>query len=216
MVASDAIKAAAVLMNDPNQVTWTNEILLGVAMQAYEELCNDLVAHGFRLFKEITIAPLVVTTPNTTFDTPPPNLFVPISLEERNGGDTNYMPMEEKIWEPSLAVSANLQYWSFRKNQVVFLGANVNKEVRMKYIANDIGTLVSENSVLTLTNGAGLLGAKIASLAATHLAKNPKDGIVKEGLYQYRLTSYIQIELGNQQGKPVRRLPYRVPRFRRV
>ena len=86
----------------------------------------------------------------------------------------------------------------------------------MKYIANDIGVLVSENSNLTLTNGAGLLGSKIASLAATHLAKNPKDGIVKEGLYRYRLTTYIQIELGNQQGNPIRRLPYRIPRYRRV
>lgn len=216
MVASDAIKVAAVLMNDPNQVTWTNEVLLGVAMQAYEELCNDLVANGFRLFKEITASPLLVTSPNTTFDTPPVNLFVPISLEERNGGDTNYMPMSEKVWEPNTPVGPNLQFWAFRKNQIVFVGANVNKEVRMKYIANDIGVLVSENSNLTLTNGAGLLGSKIASLAATHLAKNPKDGIVKEGLYRYRLTTYIQIELGNQQANPVRRLPYRVPRFRRV
>ena len=216
MVASDAIKVAAVLMNDPNQVTWTNEVLLGVALQAYEELCNDLVANGFRLFKEITSAPLLVTAGNTTFDVPPPNLFVPISMEERNGGETNYMPMTEKVWEPSTTPGANLQFWTFRKNQVLFIGASADKEVRVKYIANDIGVLVSENSNLTLTNGAGLLGSKIASLAATHLAKNPKDGIVKEGLYRYRLTTYIQIELGNQQANPVRRLPYRVPRFRRV
>ena len=71
MLASEAIKVAAVLMNDPNQVTWTNDVLLGVAIQAYEELCNDLVANGFRLFKEITSAPLLVTAGNTTFDSPP-------------------------------------------------------------------------------------------------------------------------------------------------
>jgi hypothetical protein len=216
MIVSDAIKAAAVLMNDPNQVTWTNDILLGVALQAYEELSNDLVANGFRLFKEITSAPLLVTSPNTTFDAPPTDLFVPISLEERNVGDATYISMEEKIWEPSTIPSTSLKCWSFRKNVINFIGATVDREVRMKYIRNNIGVITNENSILNITNGAGLLGAKIASLAATHLAKNPKDGIAKEGLYITRLTSYIQIELGNQQGKPVRRLPYRVAKLRSV
>jgi hypothetical protein len=216
MIVADAIKAAAVLMNDPNQVTWTNEVLLGVSLQAYEELCNDLVANGFRLFKEITSAPLKVTSPNTSIDTPPTDMFVPISLEERNIGDTMYTSMEEKAWEPSVAKTTSLRLWTFRKNAIQLIGATVDKEVRMKYINNAIGVITNENSIINMTNGAGLLGAKIASIAATHLAKNPKDGIVKEGVYRYRLTTYIQIELGNQQGKPVRRLPYRVPKLRSV
>jgi hypothetical protein len=216
MIVSDAIKAAAVLMNDPNQVTWTNQVLLGVALQAYEELCNDLVANGFRLFKEITSAPLLVTAGRTTLDAPPNDLFVPISLEERNVGDAAYTSMEEKVWEPAVIPATNLKLWSFRQNVINFIGATVDKEVRMKYITNSIGTITNENSTLNITNGAGLLGAKIASLAATHLAKNPKDGIAKEVVYRSRLTTYIQIELGNQQGKPVRRLPYRVPKLRSV
>ena len=216
MVVSDAIKVAAVLMNDPNQVTWTNQILIGVAQQAYEELCNDLVANGFRLFKEITVSPLLVTALSKVFNAPPTDLFVPISLEERNVGDAMYTSMEEKTWEASAQPTTSLKLWVFRQNAVQFIGATMDKEVSMKYIANSIGTLNTENSNLNLTNGAGLLGAKIASIAATHLAKNPKDGMAKEAMYQYRLTTYIQIELGNQQGRPVRRLPYRVAKLRSV
>jgi hypothetical protein len=211
MLASEAFKAAAVLLNDPNQITWNNQILLGPATQAYEELCNDLINNGFRLFHEVSSL-LTVVTGGTGFDVPPTDMVEPIELEESAVGEEKFSPMQELKWEDGIKQTESLRYWAFRKNAVKFPGATTDRLVKMKYLRNDIGVLVSENSNLDLINGAGLLGAKIASICATHVAKNPKDGDAKELLYIRRLNTYIQIEVKNQQSLPVRRLPYTASR----
>ena len=217
MTVTEVHQAAAVLLNDPNQVTWTDSILLGVTKQAYEELCNDLIANGFRLFREVS-ANLVVTTPGKVFDTPPVDLMYPIKLEERNPGedDDQWIGMNERDWEPSMVPTTSLRYWAFRKGAVNFVGATLTKEVRMRYMLNTLGTVGSVGSVINMVNAAGLLGAKVASIAAG-IAKNPKDSEAKEVLYQDRLVRYIQAELGNQQAVPARRKPYTATsRFRRI
>ena len=209
MLASEAMRAAATLLNDSSQSLWTHAVLLEPAKQAYEELCNDLIAHGFRVFSDVSTV-LPVTAGATELIAQPANLLMPIKLEESDPGSNQWTPMTERHWEQSYKAGSNLSFWVWRENKLMFPPCDRDKDVKVFYRKNDLGILTGENSNIDLLNAVGLLGAKIASISAFHIAKNPEDGKMLEARYITRLNTYTKGELNNQQAMPGRRKPYRV------
>jgi len=209
MLASDAMRAAATLLNDSTQSLWTNAVLLEPAKQAYEELCNDLIAHGFRVFSDVSEV-LPVTAGTVELTNQPADLLMPIKLEESDPSSNQWTPMLERVWEQSYKAGPRLSFWVFRQNKLMFPPATADRDVKVFYRKNDLGVLQGENSNIDLLNAIGLLGAKIASIAAFHIAKNPEDGKMLEARYITRLNTYTKGELNNQQAMPGRRKPYRV------
>lgn len=207
LAASDCMdEAANVYLNDSSRTRWSYSILLPYLRSAYRELQAALEENDLPPLYEIS-AILTVNAGAVELASPPADMTLPISLEERGVGETNFTDMTEMTWEPEASQQTKLNNWVFREGKIQFLGALSNRQVKIRYIRS-LGTITGENTVLEIPNALGFLAARTAGLASSFGGMATERGLQANARGDAFLTAIISGLTKRLQSRPVRRRRY--------
>lgn len=207
--ASLVADEARVLLNNVGASTYTNTVLFPVVVKAYEELQQNFILKEVPIMKEISAAIAVGIGALTV--TLPTDLVEPLFLEERYPGEVNYIPMEEKPWEPNVTQDSRLRYWSWREEEIKLVGATSACEVRIRPYIKRLPDLASIASNILITNSKNYLAARVAAITAGTIAHNESWASILQGDAENLLGILIRYHLKKNQSLPVRRMAFRRP-----
>lgn len=209
LLASDVMSRAAVLLNDAAQATFTNVVLLPKLRIAWEDLQNQLAEHGASVIKRKTSSPITISAGATEVTSYPADFLTPIDLYERapGGTDDDWLPMSEVDFLPNRQASDMLEQWSWVEDEVHFVGATQDRQVRMDYFAQ-ITSIVSENTSLPVTGSCNFLAYRTAAIQAAILKNNDLAGSCAAEA-EKAMQTFLNSRAKQRQAVPVRRKPFR-------
>jgi hypothetical protein len=215
-IASILPRAAAKL-NDSGQTLFDNNSLMPYAQDAADELQMQLELYGILVLEKRT-APIVVPAGTTSLATAsllPSDMLEPQKLSERlNGSQDQYTPMTMRMWEPNILPTENLRYWSYREEDIKFVGALSNRDVQLDYIKRLI-VVTDETSTINVNNSQLFMICKIASIAALDIGENPTRGADLQKEASGFLSDLIRIGVKTKQRSRTRRRPWTLAGGRR-
>jgi len=215
---------AAARLNDSAQTVFTNDVMLPYAQDAGDELQAMLEMYGILVLEHVSV-PIIV--PQVTNFVPgnrvsmkalgllPNDMLEPQKLEERLSGTTDmFMDMIPRQWEPDILPTDALRYWSYREEDIFFVGATTNRDVMISYIKRLIN-ITDENSVIGVNNSQTFMINRIAALTARYVGENPTraDELDKEA--ESNMNWLLSIGVKSKQRTRSRRRPYVIAGRRR-
>ena len=216
VTAADALTECKFLLNDPSGNIYPDDRLLPLMQKAYRELQTKLLLNGLSVVKEYTTGTPIPVPAGTILlgdgTGLPTDLVYPIELWERPAGSTQlFEEMTERAWEPEIRPGSTLIYWDWREEEIKFVGATTNREVRIKFMKG-LARITSAASPITVNNATTWLAARTAAIAAFVLGSNPTRAEGLNGDAGQALKDLLRYLVKRQQGLPVRR---RVNAYRR-
>lgn len=194
-------QAQGVFLN--NSSVYTDSKLLPHVIKAYDDVKLELTARSAPVHEEISAA-ISVAAGEYTELTSPSDLIIPINLEERGVGETSYSPMIERNWEPSIATSEKLLYWTWREGKIKFRGATTTREVRVYYLKS-FPDPVDGSSILTLESYfKTYLAARTAATAAGYIGQDWERATAAQEDANKALGLALGIVTKRRQAMPVR------------
>jgi hypothetical protein len=205
----------AAVMNDSAQQNYTDAAILPYMQLAYEDLKTELQDYNIPITNAtssgILITPGVTTIGGVTGPSLPADLVDILSMHERIAGTTSdFVLMERKQFLPmTQQLTSYLQVWSWQDQIVRLLGANGNVEVRMNYIASNLGDIADENTILRLFNLKGYLTYRTGGHCSIFIGENETRANVLYGFAERELDKLLSIGIKAQQAIRTRRRPFR-------
>jgi hypothetical protein len=214
ITAATVLTEAKGLLNDPSGYIYSDDKLIPLLQKAYGELQTKMMLNGLPVLKETSTTTAVNAGTVALGDGSglPTDFVYPIELGERLAGSTLlFEDMEETEWEPDELATDRLRYWNWREEEIKFLGATVNREVRIRYMKG-LTRITATTTPVTINNSTTFLGARCATIAAFVIGNNPTRAQALSADAGSALSDLLSILVKRQQGLPVRR---RVNRYRR-
>lgn len=207
LLASEVLaRVAAVYMNDPAKVTWTDVIMIPSLKAAWDDLQLQLLAVGARVFDEEVASPLSVAIGATTLAAPPADMIWPIAMHERNVGQTDkdWVPLLQEEWEADEEQGPQLERWIYREDKVQFLGATTTREVKLRY-RKFLNPIVDASSDVAIVLANNFLAPRTAALLSGFKGANPIRATACNSEADEALEKIKGIYVKQKQGTPVRR-----------
>jgi hypothetical protein len=163
------------------------------------------------LFKDVSVA-IPLTAKNTT-PVLPSNMIVPIDVFEKDTGqdDSYYRLCHQRGFLPNATPGNELRVWAWREQQILFVGASIDKVVRVRYYRL-ITDLSGDNAPVELTHALNYLAYHTAALAAEHIGQNLSKAQTLESAATDKLNKLLKKEVKQSHSRPTRRLPFRLNR----
>jgi hypothetical protein len=168
-------QAKTALLNDPAGAIYPDAAMYPVMDLAYKELQTKLTRLGIPVTKEVSASYIVLAGTKSLVEGAglPLDLISPVWMGERNVGSTlQYADMFERSWEPNINPSQSLVYWTWREDQIKFVGATTDRDILIRY-KKSLGSIVNENSIIAILNCEGWLAHRTAMKAAATIGGNP-------------------------------------------
>lgn len=174
VTAATILTGAKPLLNDPSGIIYSDAALLPLLKKAHRELQQRLTRSGHQTTKEVS-APILVTAGTVRLGDGaglPTDLLYPVSLKEKAVGATNdnYVDMLEQSWEEDRVAQSTLMVWTWREDEIKFVGATVNREVLIRYRKGAV--ITSVGSVISILDCETFLESRTAAIAAAVLGEN--------------------------------------------
>ena len=209
MLASDVMADAAVLLNDREQVTWTNVDLLPFLQKAHRELSLRSKELGIQSIEKISTKVEIPTTKFSITATDITDLSYPIKLEERLDGSSDlYSPMTEVVWSPQALPTTSLNIWSWQDNEIKLIGATTAREVIVYYKKNITEISTAATPILDLDTRL-FLGSKTAAFASALAGGNFERANVLAIDAEAQLQAYFNTQVKSKQIQAIRHKGYR-------
>lgn len=177
--ASDIFIDSQALLNDlENKQLFTNAALLPYLNIAMRELSEIYEENGLPSTKvsstEINVRAGVLNIGGLNGPALPDDLVEINQLWERTfGTSVDYVKMSKRDYLPATPViTSYLQYYTWQKQVINFIGANADIGVKIDYIANVFPKVTDENSIIPIINSQTCLGFRTAGLAAEFIGEN--------------------------------------------
>lgn len=212
LLASEVMDRSRAVLNDVAIDLYSNEILLPYLKIANDDLSDELVDHGATVSKEVTAdIPLSVGISSPAL---PDNFIVPIELYEKNQNedDSAYRYMHQRTFVPNGLPSKELGIWAWREQAIVTGGSIQNKTLRVRYYRL-ITEVLGENTSIELTHALNFLAYHTAALVSEHIGQNRAKAIDLESVAIAKLAKLLKKEVKQNQAKPTRRKPFKLPRY---
>jgi hypothetical protein len=210
--AQDVVNEAQGLLNDLGGVFYTFDSLLPYLNKAYRELQDYYNLHGLKTTVDVSV--LIAVPANTTqLTNPPADLLRPITLSERTPGTPEqFTEMDERSWEPDETPTNHLRIWVWREETIFFLGAQADRELRIRYVKS-LSAFNGAGSLVGVANSKSVLAARTAALGARYIGENPTRADELDAETGQALDRLIVTAIRQGQGLPTRRrrTRYRVP-----
>jgi hypothetical protein len=227
-VVSAVIPRVLARLNDPNQQIYSNAALLPYFQDAGDELQAVLELNGALVLEQIsTIIPFPISLnigqqnlvslgnggDGSAAGGPfasliPLDMYEPQRLEERLTGTTNqFIPMIRRQWEPNIQPTDNLRYWTYRDEDIFFVGCTTDIDIKIYYIKRLIN-ITSVSSVVSVNNSQQFMINRVAAMAARYIGENTTraDELDKEA--GENLDWVVRIGVKSKQGTRTRRRPF--------
>lgn len=209
ILTSTIITGAKPLLNDPQGIIYSDAALLPLVSKAYRELQTRLARAGMGVSKEVSDR---VTIPVGTVSLGdgsglPNGLLYPIEIKEGNPGAPfdQFYAMTESNWEPTAIPGQTLGVWSWREEEIKFVGATIVREILIRYMKG-LTPLTSPTSPIYILNSELFLEARTAAIASAVLGENytRADTLNKDAEQWYDVLVGTLVKRG--QRMPVRRI----------
>jgi len=175
VLASQILTGVKPLLNDPQGLVYNDTALLPLLSKAYRELQIRLARAGMGSVKEVSER--VPVTAGTTFLGDgaglPVGLMYPVELKEGAAGAPleHFTTMTETTWEQIQQPGTELRVWSWREEQIKFVGARNDRDVYIRYMTG-LTLIDSVNTPIKILNSELFLESRTASIAAGVLGEN--------------------------------------------
>ena len=208
-------------LNDSDAELFTDIVLLPYAQDACDELQLELELFGALILEEVSTPPITIpiytnwsitgvpqvlgynTTPAL-----PADLLEPQRLEERLSGSTDmFVPMIARQWEPDILPSDSLRYWSWREQNINFIGATTLRDIKIYYLKRLLN-VTSITNVINVNNSQLFLTCRIAGMAARDIGENPTRADELDQEAEKMLNKLTRIGVKNKQRTRTRRRPF--------
>jgi len=208
MIASEVTKQAAVLLNDPAQVIFTDIVLLPLLSKANEELEQLLEINEVPLQKQTSIAIPVLTGVGEVDQ--PVEFVEALDLRERTmGGDTWGEEIREVDFiDPNNNLSSNINEWCYRDSRILVNPPTSDREVLLNFIRK-LTPLDTAGASVEIYQAKPWLAARTAQLAAQNVGNNPTKADKLQVDVDRMQDILIRMLVKRNQGMGVRRKPYK-------
>lgn len=217
MIAGSVMDKVAVLNNDAGKTKFTYTAILPFLQLVYQELSEEAENNDLPIINEVD--DLVVSVGMTdiggaTGPALPTDLIEIRSLWERlNGTTDDFIPMDRLNYLPTIQQKTDaLVFWTWQNQIIQFLGATTDRQVRLNYLGNTLGTIVDETSPISMINAVTFLEFRTAALCSMYIGENETRATALQGDAQNALERLINPSVKGQQSIAIRRRPRR--RFR--
>lgn len=210
-------------LND-TQVTggsiYTDNALLPFAQDACDELQGMIELYGILAIETITSNPITIPANTlsmsyTSSPAIPANILEPQRIEERLAGSTDmFVMMTRRQWEPDVLPTDSLRYWTYREEEIFFVGSNVTREIKI-YGTKRLFNIQTIGDTINLNNSQMFLITRIAALAAQHIGENYTRAKELNDEADKNLDWLLRIGIKSKQGARTRRRPYIITSRRR-
>lgn len=194
------------VLNDSQGLILTDSFLLPLINVAYRELQSSIRLNGISYIKETSGLIPVIAGANIIGIA---DLISPIELGERTPGSTeSYIPMAKVEWEfDDIPLTNELRFWAWRENTIRLLGANVDREVKVKYYKG-LAALTNNSSVIEISDARPWLSAKVAQSSCYALGANERAELMDEKI-EILFNTFIANAVKESQSLGVRKKPFR-------
>lgn len=206
-------------MNDTARRTYTYAAMLPYFNIALAEMQEELELNEIGVSEEtsssveVDVGETAIVASSTTQPTYPTDLVEIQQLWERLQGSTDpYIPMFKRDYLPhylnDLPVS-ELVYWAWISQEIRFIGATTDRDVKIDYIKQYFATSVTTTTTtINVMNSRSFLFFKTASLCSRFIGENPTraDALLMEA--EAAKARLIGISVKGKQDIQTRRKPF--------
>lgn len=175
ILASAVLSGIKPLLNDPQGIMYPDGALIPLLNKAYRELQTRLGRAGMGSVKEVAERIPVDAGVFSLSDGAglPSGLLFPIELREgpRGGRVEEFTLMEEKTWEPTFSQTQDLRVWSWREDEIKFVGATTARDVYIKF-KKGLPPITAINSPIQILDSELFLESRTAAIASAVLGEN--------------------------------------------
>jgi hypothetical protein len=156
-----------ILLNDVGIQYFSDTVLLPYIQKAYDELQSKLRLNGIETVNEVSGLFIVEAATAPVLDTDDvTNIIQPIDIYERpSGSSDSFTLMDEQSWEPELDLTDRLRYWAWRENEIKFVGATIDIQVKIRY-KKSLASLINGASTIAILGAKQFLSSRAAAIAA--------------------------------------------------
>ena len=224
LTAGQVMDRSAVLLGDVGKTLYTYVKQLPYLKLALQELQEIFELNEVPVTSMITSTPLQINANvgSITFTSNPPlpsDLIEPMKLWERARNVDPFVPMTKlnslPIYIPSSSKIGQLASWSWENNQINFIPANQNNDVKIEYIKDLFTAIVDENSTISVINAASFLEYRNAGLCASFIGEDKERSQELDASAGLATDRALGIGIKGRQGVMVRHRPFRANYKRR-
>lgn len=214
MIAADIMNRSAVLLNDSTLSSFTYVAQIPYLNMAIDELQEILEENNVPITNKVSsILSIVVgitTINSTTTPALPTDLIEIQALYERLSGTTDsFLPMERREFLPEITtITSELQYWAWIGEEIKFIGANTNRDVKIEYVASKITAVTSSTNTIAVINSKSFLAYRTAALCAAFIGENPNRSAELNVHAQNAIERMVNISTKSRQAIVTRRRPF--------
>jgi hypothetical protein len=196
------------MLNDDAMLTWGDSVLMPKFQQAHVEMESKLILNGIFVIHEVSVALPVLAGVKTLGANQPKDIVTLIKIKEYGINETpdRATLMVEKDFIPDWSLTDTLRVWCWREEQLLFLGANTDRQVLIFYNKRLTAPALVSDPLPVITSES-YLGPRIAALAciSTH---DMESGQMWAGLAEDNLSKIIRTQVKSHQHLPSRKLPF--------
>ena len=212
--AADIMQASAALLNDSDRSLFSDEQMMPYLNMAIRELREFCQQNNVGITNETT-EQYVVDAGITDIGGPtgqalPQDLVEIRGLWERQDGTTdNYTPMTRVEFLPPTQVQTSyLQWYQWNKQQISFVGATGDVQLRIDYISDGFPLVKAPGQVIRLINAESFLQYRTAALCASFVGENESRAEALNQTAQLAADRFISINTKGRQAIATRRRPF--------
>jgi hypothetical protein len=214
ILASDVMDRAAALLNDVALSIYTYVVQLPYLKMAVDDLQLQVEANNISISNDVSAAINVLTgVTKLTYSSTPPYPADLVSIQqifERDDATTmDWQEMKRVDFLPEITKQSNfLTWWTWQDQEIRFLGATADREVKIHYTSASIANVTSASSSIYVYNAIAPLAFKTAALCARFIGENPTraDSLQVEANTAYEY--FLSILVKESQAMPSRRRPF--------
>lgn len=214
VTAESIFNKVRALENDNDGAVYTDTVIIPYFQIAYDDLRNELEDYQVPI-ANVTSDIIVITAGVLGIggsDQPalPRNLVEVLSMYERlSGTNDQFMLMDHRQFLPEINVPTTyLQYWAWEDQQIKFLGATANLDVKMHYIGDNLGDPSTGESNIRIFNSRNYLAFRTAALCAMYVMENDTRATALNINAGRCLDTLLSIMIKPQQSIITRRRPF--------
>ena len=211
VLASEVMIRSRAVLNDAVIDLYTDEVLLPYLKIANDDLSDELTDNGATVNKEVSVdIPLSALSKTLPL---PDDMIVPIELFEKGQSedDSKYVFVRQRDFLPNEVPGSFLSYWTWREQNVNFIGATVPRHIRLRYYRL-ITSMSGANSAIEITHALNYLAYHTAALASEHIGQNRTKAIDLESQAIQKLGKLLKKEVKQNQARVFRRRGFKLNR----
>lgn len=173
------MKASAALLNDVALTNFTYVAQIPYLNMALVDLKEILELNNVPITNQSSNTALTITAGVTkiarnTNPSLPLDLIEIRHLWERDAGTTeDFMPMTKKEFLPNTTIQiSQLVYWAWINDELRFVGATTDRDLRMDYVCDPFAPILVETDVIHYDRAQAFLNYRTAALCAQFIGEN--------------------------------------------